>query len=619
MNQFEPEPDSLIIPAMLRQKLIPDVDEALRLIHLDAAATGADTKISLAVGATCLVSASGCLALAGLTAPILVPLFGVGAMALAAWNSRVTQSERDWESQFISDHPEIMAAVEQKAEAGEDLHRVASAYEQCYRNYLDGGKPQLRPAPTATETAVTETVPTATAPTATAPTTQLVAIPVRPIVEPPTPPETYPMAAKEVSRDDRQALIARLKQDCPLLLKLVKSHPIRAVGAQRTGKTTLVKRLALLRMVLLPGHGVVAATPHHEPANPYPNIFTLAGVTAQGKRDYPAIEREWDGMAALVDNCQTSNRTYVWDEFGLFDKAVSEEQIKAVLTSCLRETMKFGIYPVFIIHGETQVFLPGSKGLVTVFIASTVRVETIGEPVEDDMGLETIRPTGKFNVTWLDGTREEGKIPDWLTDHYLLALIGDQTAQPIAQPPKANVRKPEINLGRSKRAESMVDSDYQIGDTVIDVGGDDCVFLNGFIEHELPAQSPELEALPTEWERQPTKAAKGQSFAKVKKRAPNQVDAEALDEVFGLVLTHYGRIIKEQPALAAAATKRLKQARALENNGNTRAALHCLITLPIAPNVTQFCNLFGINSGESFKRVSAVYHWAKALEEDANA
>jgi hypothetical protein len=448
MSQFEPRPDSLITSEMLRQDFIPDVDEVLRIIHLDESATGTDTTIALGIGALCIASAGGILALSGLTAPILLPIFGVGMMAISSWNSRVTQRDRQMEAEFLTEHPEILSAVEQKANQGEEPYRIANAFESAYRAYLGGDQPQLKP-----------TVERAAIPTASiGESTKIGAIPVPSVVvvDEPTAaaPETYPMASREVSKDDRQALIARLKEDCPLLLKLVKSHPIRAVGAQRTGKTTLVKRLALLRMVLLPGHQVVAATPHYEPANPYPNAFKVVGVSPAGKRDYPEIEREWFRMSDLVESCQTANLTYVWDEFGLFDKAIvdaddDKDKIKRVLTSCLRETMKFGIYPVFIVHGETAAFLPGSKGLVTVFLGSTVRVETIGEPVEDDMGLETLRPTGRFNVTWLDGTRDEGKIPDWLTEQYLLDLIGDRPQEPNIW--KGEQAKPAATVPTARR------------------------------------------------------------------------------------------------------------------------------------------------------------------------
>ena len=229
---------------------------------------------------------------------------------------------------------------------------------------------------------------------------------------------------------NRSELIARLKQDCPLLLKLVKSHPIRAVGVQRSGKTTLVKRLTLLRMALMENHRVVASSPHYEAANQYPEVFDVVGLR-NGKRDYPAIERAWYQMAGDVEACNMANITYVWDEFGLQDKAIpitpENDPIKTVLTSCLRETMKFQIYPIFILHGETAAFLPGSKGLVTVILASTVRVETIGEAVEGDDGLEMIRPTGRFNVTWLDGSKGEGVLPAWLSEDFLLEMIGPRS------------------------------------------------------------------------------------------------------------------------------------------------------------------------------------------------
>lgn len=247
-----------------------------------------------------------------------------------------------------------------------------------------------------------------------------------------------------LSEDDRLALIARLRDECPSLLRLVKSHPIRAVGVQRSGKTTLVKRLALLRMVLLPGHQAIASTPHYEPENAYPQAIKALGVAADGGRDYPAIANAWTDMAHRVESCQQSNLTYIWDEFGLFDKVMDEDRIKSVLTSSLRETMKFGIYPIFIIHGETAAFLPGSKGLVTVLLNSTVRLEAIGELTIGADGLETIRPTGGFSVTWLDGSREEGKIPGWLTEEYLLSLLGSKTPPRVPTMPASPVTLPEV-------------------------------------------------------------------------------------------------------------------------------------------------------------------------------
>jgi hypothetical protein len=253
---------------------------------------------------------------------------------------------------------------------------------------------------------------------------------------PPAPPAPQPVAIEPapvtggLSPGDRTALIEQIERECPPLIQLIKSHPIRAVGVQRSGKTTLVKIICLLRMLLLEGHSVVAATPHLEQGNSYPSAFRVAGLTPQGQRDYDGIRAAWCEMADAVYQMRPANRTYIWDEFGDYNSVFpipekgEPDPLKDVLTSCIRETMKFGIYPIFIAHGETAAFLPGSPGLVRPFLASTVRVETVGESVRGDDGLPMIRPTGKFRVTFLDGTTSEGQLPAWLTEDYLLGLLG---------------------------------------------------------------------------------------------------------------------------------------------------------------------------------------------------
>lgn len=483
MPYFEPAPDRPISSEMIRKGFAPSADEALEICHLDESASGADTTIALATAAIAVACSAGILGLSGLTAPILFPLGALGYSAITAWNSRLTQRQRESEAEFLEEHGGILDLAEQKLNQGQPAHKVAAAIESALRAYNYGEAPQLTLGATSSPVSAQSSVIGAQ--------TQLGAIPTpalpvagktcgqcqnfakngdgfrldigneskfdggcRAFMQPThsqdpgegcpnfaaksgaiAPPETYPMANTEVSPDDRRALIARLREECPALLKLVKSHPIRAVGVQRSGKTTLVKRLALLRMILMPGHRVVACTPHYKPNEGYPAVFKIAGITPDRKRDYPAIAREWQSMADGVESCQEQNKTYVFDEFGLFDKAVDEESIKSVLTSALRETLKYEIYPVIILHGETAAFMPGSKGLVTVILNSTVRVETIGEPIADEIGLESIKPTGKFNVTWLDGTRDEGAIPNWLTEDYLLGLIG--TSAPIPTPASA--------------------------------------------------------------------------------------------------------------------------------------------------------------------------------------
>ena len=272
---------------------------------------------------------------------------------------------------------------------------------------------------------------------------------------------------------NKTELLARLKAECSALLRLVKSQPIRAVGVQRTGKTTLVKKLALLRLLLLPGHKVIASTPHDEPDNRYPSVFQVVGMKS-GKRDYPAIARAWEAMSTRIENGDRSSITTVWDEFGLFNKVMEEETLTSVLTSSLREATKHGEFPVFIVHGETQAFLPGSRGLVTVFLSSTVRVETIGQLVTGADGLDEMRPTGKFRVTWLDGNKEERQIPKWLSEEFLISLL-----------PTSVVTNSQTQPYQEKPAESPIQTD-EPEDDVPEIG------LNQPSVAEVKAQKKEL-------------------------------------------------------------------------------------------------------------------------------
>ncbi|KAM3116338.1 hypothetical protein [Phormidesmis sp. 146-33] len=247
--------------------------------------------------------------------------------------------------------------------------------------------------------------------------------PASPVQTQPTPEFSQPDAASN-SPTNKSELLDRLKVECPSLLRLIKSQPIRAVGTQRTGKTTLVKKMALLRMLLLQNHSVIASTPHYEPENPYPSVFKVVGWK-NNKRDYTGIAAQLNAMSERIENGDRSSITTVWDEFGLFDRVMDGESLTAIITSSLREATKHGEYPVFIVHGETQAFLPGTKGLVTVFLSSTVRVETIGELVTGVDGLDEMKPTGKFKIKWLDGNTEEGQIPSWLTEEFLISLLPD--------------------------------------------------------------------------------------------------------------------------------------------------------------------------------------------------
>ena len=231
-------------------------------------------------------------------------------------------------------------------------------------------------------------------------------------------------------------LLTRLRSESPELLRLVKAPPIRLVGLQRTGKSTFAQRLALLRMVLLPGHSAAWATPHREADNPVPSVLNPVGYTATGAKDYGAIESLWAGTQDRIDQGETVNLTAVWDEFGGYDQFSDPEVLKGSLRSLLREASKHQYFPILIAHGDQAAFYPGVANILTTVRNSTVKVETVGA-VADDFG--TMRPTGKAVITWLDGSTQELTWPAWLTTDFLLGCLQESTQAspetPLAPPP----------------------------------------------------------------------------------------------------------------------------------------------------------------------------------------
>lgn len=220
-----------------------------------------------------------------------------------------------------------------------------------------------------------------------------------------------------------QELLARLRVECPELLKLVKSAPIRVVGMQRTGKSTFARKLALLRMVLIPGHKVGWSTPHFEEDNPVPPQLRPFGCNAKGK-DYRTIEKAWRSAQDAIDSGKRLNMTIVWDEFGGYDAGFTDiELLGASLLSMLRESSKHEYFPVFVAHGDQAAFYPGLKNFLGTFKSSTIKVEALG--IEDEV-FGTMRPSGDFEVTKLNETKVLFSLPEWLTVELLLDLLPNQ-------------------------------------------------------------------------------------------------------------------------------------------------------------------------------------------------
>ena len=220
------------------------------------------------------------------------------------------------------------------------------------------------------------------------------------------------------------ALQKRLASECPDLLLLVKAPPIRLVGLQRTGKSTFARKLALLRAILLPGHCVAWSTPHREADNLVPEALHPFGTTADGAKDFRAIESVWMTTQAAIDKGHQLNTTVVWDEFGSYDAFRNPEVLGVSLRSQLREATKHGYFPILVAHGDQANFYPGVTGILGTLRDSTIKVETIGRQVD---AYGTMAPTGKVVVTWLDGRTTEIQTPDWLTVELLLSLQPKQT------------------------------------------------------------------------------------------------------------------------------------------------------------------------------------------------
>jgi hypothetical protein len=151
-------------------------------------------------------------------------------------------------------------------------------------------------------------------------------------------------------------------------------------------------------------------------------------------------------MARRINQCGTPGASFtnIWDEFGLYASCVEELDLLNVMTSSLRESAKFGEYPIFIAHGETAIFLPGVKGLVSPFLQGTTRVETIGAPTEDADGLPEMKPTGRFKITWTDGTRTSGQIPEWMTMDLLQGIL-DRQQPTIAAPVETTIESLNVD------------------------------------------------------------------------------------------------------------------------------------------------------------------------------
>ena len=133
-----------IASELVRQGFTLDRGEALRIINIDEKDSETDTAIAIGTAAISLVAACGTLALSGFTLPILAPIAALGYAGLTAWNSRATKQEREFEAEFLHNHPEFIESVNQKLKAGEESDRVAAAYEHTLKAFIEGDAKRMQ-------------------------------------------------------------------------------------------------------------------------------------------------------------------------------------------------------------------------------------------------------------------------------------------------------------------------------------------------------------------------------------------------------------------------------------------------------------------------------------------
>jgi hypothetical protein len=144
MATFYESDSNPIASELVRQGFTLSRDEVLRIVDIDEKASSTDTAIAIGTAAISLVAACGTLALSGFTLPILAPIAALGYAGLTAWNSRATKQEREFEAEFLHNHPEFVEAVNQKLKSGEESDRVAAAYEHTLKAFIEGDAKRMQ-------------------------------------------------------------------------------------------------------------------------------------------------------------------------------------------------------------------------------------------------------------------------------------------------------------------------------------------------------------------------------------------------------------------------------------------------------------------------------------------
>ena len=142
-NYFQEEEARPIVSAWIEQGFEIDRGFILEAIEHDESALSQDVTLS-AVAAFGSI-ASGCLmlALAGFSAPMLIPVGVVVGAGLVAWNSDCAKSDRELEGKFLRDYPSVFDRINQRVSSGEGVAKIAGEYGQMFRAYRKSDRAAL--------------------------------------------------------------------------------------------------------------------------------------------------------------------------------------------------------------------------------------------------------------------------------------------------------------------------------------------------------------------------------------------------------------------------------------------------------------------------------------------
>ena len=142
-NYFQEDEARPIVSAWIEQGFEIDRGFILEAIEHDESALSQDVTLS-AVAAFGSI-ASGCLmlALAGFSAPMLIPVGVVVGAGLVAWNSDCAKSDRELEGKFLRDYPSVFDRINQRVSSGEGVAKIAGEYGQMFRAYRKSDRAAL--------------------------------------------------------------------------------------------------------------------------------------------------------------------------------------------------------------------------------------------------------------------------------------------------------------------------------------------------------------------------------------------------------------------------------------------------------------------------------------------